>query len=96
MSVKDSPFRNNKTAIGPYDRIQVAKIISTFYENNFQNKKVKTSTPYHALDLAVLWFINTTKYHRRLALTCFISNSFLLDKQHRLVMITLYMLNGMR
>ena len=33
--VKDSPFPDYKTAIKPHDRIQAAKIISTFYENNF-------------------------------------------------------------
>lgn len=33
--VKDSPFRNYTTAIGLYDNVQAAKIISTFYKNNF-------------------------------------------------------------
>ena len=74
--MRDSPFRDYKIAIGPHDRTQAAKILSTFYENNFQNKKVKTPTPYHALNLAVLWFTNTTGCQRCLVLTCFMSNSF--------------------
>ncbi len=78
--VRDSPFRDYRTAIGPHDRAQAAKIISTFYENNFQNKKVKTPTPYHALDPAVLWFINITGCCRRLALACFMSNSFFIGQ----------------
>ncbi len=56
--------------------MQAAKIILTFYENNFQNKKVKIRTPYHAFDLVVLWFINTTRCRRRLVSTCFMSKSF--------------------
>ncbi len=54
MSVRDSPFHDYRTAIEPYDKTQAAKIISTFYENNFQNKKIKTPTQYHALYPAVL------------------------------------------
>lgn len=34
--------------------MQAVKIILNFYENNLQNKKVKTLTPYHALDPVVL------------------------------------------
>lgn len=76
MFVKDSLFHDYTTAIEPYDSMQVTKIISTFYKNNFQNKKVKTPTAYHALDLAILWFVNTTGCRRCLALICFMSNSF--------------------
>ncbi len=74
--VKDSPFRDYRTAIRPNDKVQTAKIISTFYENNFQNKIVKTPTPYHALDPAVLWFINIIGCRRRLALASFMNNRF--------------------
>ena len=52
--VRNSPFRNYKTAIRPHNKTQAAKIISIFYKNNFQNKKIKTLTLYHALDLVVL------------------------------------------
>ena len=76
MLVKNSPFCDYRTTIRLYNRTQVVKIISTFYKNNFQNKKVKTSTLSHALDLAVQKFINITKYSRYLALACFMSNSF--------------------
>lgn len=34
-SMRDSLFRNYTTAIGLYDSAQIAKIISTFYKNNF-------------------------------------------------------------
>ncbi len=78
--MRDIPFRDYKTAIGPHDKAQAAKIILTFYENNFQNKKVKTPIPYYALDLAVLWFINTTRCRRRLALACFMSNRFFIGQ----------------
>ncbi len=53
-SVRNSPLCDYRTAIGPHDKMQAAKIISTFYKNNFQNKKLKTLTPYYVLDLAVL------------------------------------------
>lgn len=52
--MKDSLFRDYTTIIGLHDNVQAAKIISTLYKNNFQNKKVKTLTIYHALDPAVL------------------------------------------
>ena len=52
--MKNSLFRDYTTTIGPYNSVQAVKFISTFYKNNFQNKKVKTSTAYYTLDLAVL------------------------------------------
>ncbi len=54
LTVRYSPFHDYRTTIWPHDRTQAAKLISTFYENNFQNKKVRNPTPYHALDPAVL------------------------------------------
>ncbi len=76
VRVKNSSFCNYRTAIGPHDTTQAAKIISTFYNNNFQNMKVRTLTLYHTLDPAVLWFINTTGCRRHLAVACCMSNSF--------------------
>ena len=56
--------------------MQAAKIISTFYENNFQNKKVKIPTTYHALDSAVSWFVNTIRFRKCLAFAFFMINNF--------------------
>lgn len=75
-SVRNSLFYNSTTVIRCYDSTQTIKIILIFYKNNFQNKKIKTSNTYHTLDLAVLWFVNITKCYRRLALVCFMNNSF--------------------
>lgn len=76
MFVKDNPFYDYTTAIRSYSNMQIAKIILAFYKNNFQNKKIKTLIIYHALNLAILWFINTIKYCKRFAFVYFMSNSF--------------------
>ena len=39
VNVRDNPFRDHKTALKPNDSMQTAKIISTFYENNFKTRK---------------------------------------------------------
>lgn len=75
-SVRNSPFHDYRTAIRPHNKMQAIKIPSTLYENNFWNKKVKTSTLYYTFDLVVLWFINIIRYYRHLTLTCLMSNSF--------------------
>lgn len=74
--MKDNLFCNYKTTFGPNDSAQATEITSIFHKNNFQNKKVKTPTLYHALDPAILWFINTIGCRKRLALACFMSSSF--------------------
>lgn len=74
--VKDSLFYNYKIAFRLNDNMQAVKIISNFYENNFQNKKVKISTPYYALNPDILWFIKTTRYYKYLTFGCFMSNNF--------------------
>ena len=58
----NSFFCEYTTAIGP-GMISLQKKISTFYKNNYQVKKKKVSTPYHAVDSAILWLINTVGYH---------------------------------
>lgn len=52
--VRNSSFYDYKTFLKSSDSMQVAKITSIFYENNFQNKIGKTPTLYHNLDMAVL------------------------------------------
>lgn len=75
-SDETSRFRDYTTAIGPEDSERAEEIILAFYKDNFQIRKEKVPTPYHAVDPAVPWFINTTGYPRRLALACFMSNTF--------------------
>ncbi|MCJ1265674.1 hypothetical protein MMC22_005554 [Lobaria immixta] len=75
-SDETSRFRDYTTAIGPEDGERAEEIILAFYKDNFQIRKEKVPTPYHAVDPAVPWFINTTGYPRRLALACYMSNTF--------------------
>lgn len=78
----DSPFRELTTAIGSQDSERAKEIVSTLYENNHQNKKSKAPTPYHAIDPAILWLINTTGCRRYLVLACFLSDSFFQGTTH--------------
>lgn len=79
---EDSLFREYTTAIGPQDGARAAEIISTLYENNFQHKRMKSESPYHAVDPAVLWFINTVGCRRCLALACFMSKGSTVEHVH--------------
>ena len=63
------------TAIGLGDAQLAEEIISTLYKDNYQVKKKKVSTPYHAVDSAILWLINTVGCRQHLTLVCFMSNS---------------------
>ena len=70
------------TAIGPRDTQLAEEIISTFYKNNYQMKKKKVPTSYHAVDPAVLWLINIVRCRQYLALACFINNSAFKGQTH--------------
>ena len=72
----DSLFCDFTTAIGTQDSERMKAIILTLYDNNYQTKKSKAPTPYHAVEPRILWFINTTGCHCYLALAYFMSKSF--------------------
>ena len=81
-SDENSPFCAYTMAIGLGDAQLAEEIISTLYKNNYQVKKKKVPTPYHAVDPAILWLINTIGCRRYLALACFMSNNAFKGQTH--------------
>ena len=77
-----SLFCEYTTAIGPGDRERAKEIILTLYKDNYQNKKSKAPTPYHAIAPAILWLVNTTGCRWYLALACFMSDFFYQGASH--------------
>lgn len=63
----NSPFSQYTTGVG-HDSELAGDIISKLYEDSLPMKKEKAPTPYHAVNPALLWFINTDGCRRRLAL----------------------------
>lgn len=72
----DSLLHDYTIAIRPHNSVQAVKIILSFYENNFQNKKVKTPNAYYTLDTIVISLICTTRNGGCLILAYFMSNNF--------------------
>lgn len=74
-TIANSPFRDFQTAIGPEDGARASELIARLYEGGFLHKKEKSISPFHDIDPALLWFINTTGCRRCLALACFMSDA---------------------
>lgn len=75
-NVSGSRFLKYTTAIGLQDEERAKEIIARLYENNHQIRREKTQTPYHKVELTLLWFLNTVGCRRCLALACFMSDKF--------------------
>ena len=54
------------------NKAEVSALILTLYKDNMQIRKEKGLNTYHQIDPTLLWYVNTTKCRRRLALACFI------------------------
>lgn len=51
--------------------LTISHIISTIYKKNLQIQEKRKLLPYHQMNPTLLWFINTEKCERRLALMYF-------------------------
>lgn len=52
---------------------EVKKAVQEMYEGNMQIRKEAGLSLFHTVDPPLLWYLNTTRCHRRLSLACFVN-----------------------
>ena len=53
------------------NKLKIQEFVSKLYKHNLQTTHKKNLTAYHPVDLAILWFVNSTCCYHQLALACF-------------------------